>query len=100
MPPALSTYYRDVVAIYIYTYVCLFVRARGGCADSPYPGSSNAVSVFCFAVTAGKRALLRNSAGALTLSAAVVYGGEWFKRRMMARTEGWSGKGDCGPPRP
>eukprot|EP00904_Undaria_pinnatifida_P004515 jgi/Undpi1/14064/HiC_scaffold_9.g03715.m1 len=47
---------------------------------------------------AGKRALFRNSVGALTLSATVVYGGEWFKRRMLARSE--ERRPDSGPPRP
>lgn len=84
----------------MYINICLVVRAPGECVDSAHPDPPNAVSVFCLDVTAGKRALLRNSAGALTLSAAVVYGGEWFKRRMMTRTEGWRGKGDSGPPRP
>lgn len=49
----------------------------------------------CFA--AGKRAFFRNGAAALTVSAGVVYGVDWFKRRMIKKSQGW--REDSGAPR-
>lgn len=57
-----------------------------------------AIEKTAFCLAAGKRAFFRNGAAALTVSAGVVYGVDWFKRRMIKQSQ--ERKRGSGAPRP